>query len=73
MSMNKELNEKLFQRREEQLSHVEYDHEYKFYENITEGNVEEVQKVLADVKVAKRVSQFPFQALFYTKSCDKCC
>ena len=56
MSMNKELNEKLFQRREEQLSHVEYDHEYKFYENITEGNVEEVQKVLADVKVAKRVS-----------------
>ena len=50
MSMNKELNAKLFQRREEQLSHVEYDHEYKFYENITEGNVEEVQKVLADPK-----------------------
>lgn len=50
MSMNKELNEQLFQRREEQLSHVEYDHEYKFYENITEGNVEEVQKVLADPK-----------------------
>lgn len=48
MSMNKELNAKLFQRREEQLSHVEYDHEYKYYDNITTGNIEEVKKVLAD-------------------------
>lgn len=50
MNMNKELNAKLFERSEEQLSHVEYDHEYKYYENITTGNVEEVQKVLADPK-----------------------
>lgn len=50
MSMNKELNAKLFERREEQLSHVEYDHEYKYYDNITMGNVEEVQKVLANPK-----------------------
>ena len=35
MSMNKELNAKLFQRREEQICHVEYDHEYRFYDNIT--------------------------------------
>ena len=50
MNMNKELNAKLFERSEEQLSHVEYDHEYKYYDNITAGNVEEVQKVLTDPK-----------------------
>ena len=50
MSMNKELNAKLFQRREEQTHHVEYNHEYKYYDNITEGRIEEVQKVLADPK-----------------------
>lgn len=50
MSMNKELNAKLWERREEQVCHVEYDHEYKFYGNITEGRIEEVQKVLADPK-----------------------
>lgn len=54
MNMNKELNEKLFQRREEQLSHVEYDHEYKYYDNITTGNIEEVQKVLANPKDINR-------------------
>ncbi|MBQ8781758.1 MAG: helix-turn-helix transcriptional regulator [Oscillospiraceae bacterium] len=48
MSMNRELNSQLFHRREEQLGHVEYDHEYKFYDNITTGNIEEVRKVLAD-------------------------
>jgi len=48
MSMNKELNSQLFKRREEQLSHVEYDHEYSFYDNITAGNIEEVKKILAD-------------------------
>lgn len=48
MSMNRELNSKLFQRCEEQLSHVEYDHEYKFYNNIAMGNIEEVRKILAD-------------------------
>lgn len=48
MSMNRELNSQLFQRREEQLNHVEYNHEYKFYDNITAGNIEEVRKVLAD-------------------------
>lgn len=50
MSMNKELNAKLWERREEQNPHVEYDHEYKYYDNITEGRLEEVQKVLADPK-----------------------
>lgn len=54
MSMNKELNAKLFERREEQLSHVEYDHEYKYYDNITTGNIEEVQKVLANPKDINR-------------------
>lgn len=54
MSMNKELNEKLFQRREEQLNHVEYDHEYKYYDNITTGNIEEVQKILANPKDINR-------------------
>ena len=50
MSMNKELNAKLWERREEQIHHVEYDHEYKYYDNIAEGRIEEVQKVLADPK-----------------------
>ena len=50
MSMNKELNAKLLQLREEQIHHVEYDHEFKFYDNITAGRIEEVKKVLADPK-----------------------
>lgn len=54
MSMNKELNARLFERREEQLSHVEYDHEYKYYDNITTGNIEEVRKVLANPKDVTR-------------------
>ena len=48
MSIKKELQSQLFQRREEQLSHVEYGHEYEFYENIAAGNIREVQKILAD-------------------------
>jgi AraC-like DNA-binding protein len=52
--MNKELNAKLFQRREEQIRHVEYDHEFRFYDNITGGRLEEVQKVLADPKNTNR-------------------
>lgn len=50
MSMNKELNAKLWGRHGEQIHHVEYDHEYRFYDNITEGRIEEVQKVLDDPK-----------------------
>lgn len=48
MSMNKELNIQLFRRQENEQSHVEYAHEYGFYENITTGNIDEVRKVLAD-------------------------
>ena len=48
MSMNKALNSQLLKRREEQLYHVEYDHEYKYYENITMGNLEAVKADLAD-------------------------
>ena len=40
MSMNKELNAKLMERREEQIHHVEYDHEYRYYDNIAEGRIE---------------------------------
>lgn len=48
MSMNKELNMHLFRRQENEQSHVEYTHEYGFYENISAGNIEEVKKILAD-------------------------
>lgn len=48
MSMNKELNLRLFIQREEKKSHVEYKHEYSFYNNIAEGNMEAVTKSLAD-------------------------
>ena len=57
MSMNKELNAKLWERREEQIHHVEYDHEYKYYDNIAEGRIEEVQKVLADPKDTTRYEE----------------
>ncbi|MBP3593145.1 MAG: helix-turn-helix transcriptional regulator [Lachnospiraceae bacterium] len=57
MSMNKELNAKLWERREEQTHHVEYDHEYKYYDNIAEGRIEEVQKVLADPKDITRYEE----------------
>lgn len=48
MSMNKELNSRLFLQREEQKNHVEYKHEYSFYDNVAEGDVVSVQKVLAN-------------------------
>lgn len=48
MSMNKELNSRLFMQREEQKCHVEYKHEYSYYNNVTEGNVEAVTKILAN-------------------------
>lgn len=57
MSMNKELTAKLFQRREEQIHHVEYDHEYRYYDNIAEGRIEEVQRVLADPKNIARYEE----------------
>lgn len=53
MSMNQELNIQLFRRQEYEQSHVEYTHEYGFYENIVTGNIDEVQKVLADPKDTK--------------------
>lgn len=48
MSMNKELNIRLFYRQENELDHVEYTHEYGFYENIAAGNIDAVKKILAD-------------------------
>lgn len=48
MSINKELNLRLHNRREEQSAHVEYSHEFEFYQNIADGNIEAVKRVLAD-------------------------
>ncbi len=48
MSYNKELNTRLFLQNEEERTHVEYRHEYNFYSNVAEGNVEAVKAVLAD-------------------------
>lgn len=48
MSINKELNDRLFIQREEQQTHVEYKKEYGFYSNVAEENTEEVKKILAD-------------------------
>ena len=50
MSMNKELNMQLFRRQENEQSHVEYAHEYGFYDNIAAGRIDEVTKLLADPK-----------------------
>lgn len=48
MSINKELNMQLFSRREAQSAHVEYSHEFEYYQNIADGNIEAVKKILAD-------------------------
>lgn len=48
MRLDKELNDRLFVRREEQQSHVEYREEFGFYSNVAEGNLEAVKKMLAD-------------------------
>lgn len=48
MGMNKELNMQLFHRQENEQSHVEYAHEFGYYENIVAGNIDEVLKILAD-------------------------
>ncbi|MCH5269235.1 MAG: helix-turn-helix domain-containing protein [Lachnospiraceae bacterium] len=48
MRLDRELNNRLFVRREEQQSHVEYREEFGFYSNVAEGNVEAVKKILAD-------------------------
>lgn len=47
VSINRELNMSLMNRREEQSMHVEYSHEYGFYESIAAGNVEAVKAMLA--------------------------
>lgn len=49
MSLNTELNRRLFIQREQKKTHVEYNHEYGYYNNVAEGNVEEVKKILASV------------------------
>lgn len=48
MSMNRELNSRLFTQSEEQQNHVEYRHEYSFYSNVAGGNIETVKAILAD-------------------------
>lgn len=47
MSYNRELHDRLFRQQEEQQSHVEYNHEFNYYNNIAQGNIEEVKKVLS--------------------------
>lgn len=47
MSINKELNMMLMNQREEQAVHIEYSHEYGFYESIAAGNTERVEEMLA--------------------------
>ena len=44
MSMNRELNSRLFTQREEQLAHVEYKDEFGFYNIVVQGNIEAVKK-----------------------------
>lgn len=44
MSLNRELNSRLFTQNEEQLAHVEYKDEFGFYNIVVQGNVEEVKK-----------------------------
>ena len=48
MSMNKELNSRLFAGWEEQQSHDDYNQEFGFYDVIAAGNIEEVRKLLTD-------------------------
>ena len=48
MSMKKELNNRLFMQREEQLSHIEYKEEYGYYDNIAAGNLEAVRQRLSN-------------------------
>ena len=54
MAMERELNSQLFKRREEQCGHVEYSHEYLFYDNIAEGDIEAVRKDLVDPQDTSR-------------------
>lgn len=48
MSLNKELNKRLFIQREQRQAHVEYKEEFGFYNNVAEGDVEAVKRLLAD-------------------------
>lgn len=48
MSYNRELHRRLFQQREEERAHVEYRHEFGFYSIITKGDIDAVEKILAD-------------------------
>lgn len=50
MSVNTELNSRLIVQSEEKRSHVEYSREYEFYKNVSDGNIAQVKKVLADPK-----------------------
>lgn len=48
MSINKELNDRIFLQTEKQQTHVEYQEEFGFYTNVAEGNIESVKKILAN-------------------------
>lgn len=48
MGLNKELNKRLFMQREQQQAHVEYKEEFGFYNNVAEGDIETVKRLLAD-------------------------
>ena len=50
MSINRELNMRLHSQREAQSVHVEYSHEFGFYESIAAGNVEQVRCMLASTE-----------------------
>lgn len=48
MNVNQELNMQLFMRQEDNASHVDYSHEFGYYQNIVTGNIEEVRKVISN-------------------------
>lgn len=54
MTMERELNSRLFLQREECIGHVEYSHEYQFYDNIARGDIEAVKKDLVNPEDVSR-------------------
>lgn len=50
MSMNRDLHQQLFQRREAQMQHLEYHLEFQFYHAVASGDVKKVSQYLMDAK-----------------------
>lgn len=50
MNIERDLHKKTFVRREEQLSHMEYNKEYQFYSSIAMGDMENVRNYLMDTE-----------------------